>query len=303
MNPSLMMSSLLLTSISLIWSLAGPAGCGNSLLDKSTAPALDGPGNTASPSSKAAGEKWEQSRPEEITPEEKVLRSAQAGNVAAVQHGIESLGVKLDVRDARGRTALMLAAERGALVVVKYLLQKDEEFEALDLRGMRDAQGKTALDWAKGFAEQHPELGSPLVMCLEQKSLEPSALEPLLFEYLTGVDPQNDLGKLKWLIEDMGVNPNARKKVGVEDSSKSVAAIFFTLGVRLDAMGCLRLLALPNYSFLQVLTHSPIPLDLNVTVNLGRGEMTPAELYRVAIRNKLPGEAEKRAWAQLLQLP
>lgn len=55
---------------------------------------------------------------------------------------IVNAGAKLDVADDRGRTALMIAAERNHPLIVKFLLSKDADKSA------RDKTGKSALDLA-----------------------------------------------------------------------------------------------------------------------------------------------------------
>jgi ankyrin repeat protein len=59
-----------------------------------------------------------------------------------------SLGAAIDSVDDRENTALMLAAKNGQTEVVRFLLSKGAD------KGLRDANGLTALEHAKGQGHQ-----------------------------------------------------------------------------------------------------------------------------------------------------
>jgi ankyrin repeat protein len=66
------------------------------------------------------------------------------------------LGAPINVTDARGATALMIAARNGDLGILQFLLSRGADPSA------RDAQGQTAFDWA----ERSPETGKHVVLFL-----------------------------------------------------------------------------------------------------------------------------------------
>ncbi len=240
---------------------------------------------------------------ERLTPEEEYLRFAQAGNLDRVREMLEAGIARLDARDAAGRTALMLAASGGHVALVKYLLQKDEQDLSIELRNLTDNEGRSATDYAKDYAASNTEKGEVLLLFFQFDTVDPAKLEPLLFEYLSSINPERDLAKLEWLVLEMGVSPNAARRAGNVDKAVFVPAVFYTLGVRIDAQGKPRLQAKPVLAFAKVLDRSPIALDLTVSVDLGRGPWTPAQLFeRLVKQGQIPAEQDSD-WRQVLQLP
>ncbi|MBE2213547.1 MAG: hypothetical protein IAE82_06725, partial [Opitutaceae bacterium] len=73
-------------------------------------------------------------------PKDDLLEAASASEPAALVAALDA-GARPDVRDAKGRTALMLAAEAGSFACVRELLWAGAD------PGLKDRAGKTAHDY------------------------------------------------------------------------------------------------------------------------------------------------------------
>src|SRR5208283_3973253 len=73
------------------------------------------------------------------TPDEQLLESARAGEVAAMQSLLTNK-VNVNVVDQTGRTALMLAAMNGQAEVVKLLLDRGADVQLQDNKGQTARQ-------------------------------------------------------------------------------------------------------------------------------------------------------------------
>lgn len=67
-----------------------------------------------------------------------LMKCAMAGDLASVKHALDSSTVhgQLDSIDVQGRTALMLAAEKGHMQIVQALLAAGPELDAVDADGL-----------------------------------------------------------------------------------------------------------------------------------------------------------------------
>ena len=78
---------------------------------------------------------------------EAVLEAVRTDHLLALRNFVEEFGAGVEVVDPRNRTALSLAAERGNVDVVGYLLSKNVSTESLD------NFGRTALYWAARWGQ------------------------------------------------------------------------------------------------------------------------------------------------------
>jgi ankyrin repeat protein len=97
----------------------------------------------------------------------RLIQAAIDGHDALVRQ-LLVLGAPINVTDARGATALMIAARNGDLGILQFLLSRGGDPSA------RDLQGQTAFDWA----ERSPETGKHVLLFLLDRGVSRNAPRP-----------------------------------------------------------------------------------------------------------------------------
>jgi len=97
----------------------------------------------------------------------RLILAATDGHDALVRQ-LVVLGAPVNVSDARGATAMMIAARNGDLGILQFVLSRGADPSA------RDNEGQTAFDWA----ERSPETGKHVVQFLLDRGLSRDAPPP-----------------------------------------------------------------------------------------------------------------------------
>lgn len=141
--------------------LAGDVTVMRMLLDAGADPHIDTFEGT-SPLMAAAGVNWVVAQTFTESPEQLL---------AAVQL-CHTLGMDVNQRNSMGITALMGAANRGSDDIIRFLVDQGADLT------VRDNEGRTALDWAKGvFLATHPEEPKPTSIALITELLQAQGKE------------------------------------------------------------------------------------------------------------------------------